>query len=89
MTVVRTSTRMATRSTISPKVSGPALVQLSSGMLLVLLAVIHVEPLGLSDDARSTLLTLGLGLIGASGLTGVLGYTAPPGQVTISERNTK
>jgi hypothetical protein len=82
-TVVRTASQMATKTTISPKVLVPAVAQAVAGVVLIVLGAVP----SIVDDSgtRSTLLTLGLALVGASGLTGGLGYQAQPGQVTVRE----
>lgn len=82
MTVVRKANRMADRQ-ISPKVAIPALAQLGVGLILVVLGAI---PQIVKDgDTRSTLLAVGLALLGGSGLTGGLGFAAKPGQVVVNE----
>jgi hypothetical protein len=55
---------------ISPKVAWPAVALAALGVVMVVLHFV------LSEDG-DTLLTLGLTLVGASGLTGGLGYKAP------------
>jgi hypothetical protein len=67
---------------LSPKVTVPAIAQAVLGVILVLLAVIP----GLIKDesTQNTLLTLGLALLGASGVTGALGFTSRPGKVVVA-----
>jgi hypothetical protein len=81
--VQRKAVRMASKKAISPKVTVPAVAQAVAGIVLVILGAIP----SIVDDGgtRTTLLTLGLGLLGASGLTGVLGFQANPGQVIVNE----
>ena len=84
-TVVRTSARMATPTTISPKVSWPAITQAIVGLVLVI--VFAVTPGSVDHDTRQILLYVGLGLLGGSGATAGIGYNAPPGQVVVRDRN--
>jgi hypothetical protein len=81
--VVRTSTEMATKSTISPKIAWPALALAALAVVLIILGAVN----SIVQDAstRDTLLTIGLALLGASGVTGTIGYTAPPGQVKVPQ----
>jgi hypothetical protein len=82
MTVVRKANQMADGQ-ISPKVAIPALAQLGAGLIFVVLGAL---PSIVKDgDTRSTLLTLGLALLGGSGLTGGLGFAAKPGSVVVQE----
>lgn len=69
MTVVKPNTTAETVG-IAPKVAWPALVLFVVGAVLV---VLHF----LLDDDNDTLLTLGLAAIGASGITGGVGFAAP------------
>ncbi len=54
---------------VSPKVSRPAWTEAAIGVVLLVLYVIMGE---------DTLLPLALASLGASGVTGLLGYNAPP-----------
>jgi len=56
---------------IAPKVAWPAVVLFVIGAILVVLHFVL-------DDNDNTLLTLGLAAIGASGVTGGVGFAAPP-----------
>jgi hypothetical protein len=56
---------------ISPKVAWPAIALFAIGVVMIVLHVV-------TDEDGDTLLTLGLTAIGASGVTGGLGYSAPP-----------
>lgn len=55
---------------IAPKVAWPAVALAALGVVLIVLHFV------LEDDS-DTLLTVGLALLGASGVTGGLGYSAP------------
>jgi hypothetical protein len=79
MTVVRTSTRMATKRTISPKVVWAAVAPILGTALLAALnsvATIHAD---------STVKIIAVGVANVI-LAAIGGYTAPPGQVTVRER---
>jgi hypothetical protein len=66
------TTKMATPTTISPKVSVPALILAAIGLIgLVAGAVV-------GDD---TITTIGFSALAASGITGGAGYAARPGDV--------
>ena len=82
-TIVRTSKEMASATTISPKVLIPAIAQAVAGVVLIVLGV--VPSIVKDDNTRQTMLSLGLALVGASGITGVAGYNAKPGQVVVNE----
>jgi len=55
---------------IAPKVAWPTLILFIAGALLVVLHFVL-------DDPSDTLLTIGLAAIGASGVTGGVGFAAP------------
>lgn len=81
--VTRTAVRMASKREVSPKVALPAIAQLVVGAVLVILGA--VPQIVQDGDVREKLLSLGLGLIGASGLTGSIGFAARPGRVVVND----
>lgn len=80
--ITRKAVQMADKKEISPKVSWPAVALAVIGVVVIVVSAI---PSLVDHGAQDTLLAVGLSLLGASGIGGVVGFNAPVGRVKVDE----